>query len=156
MIEKDFFEYNDFKYEVEYKTYTEEDKIKVDHNRVYPKKLFKYFSISEFSIDSLINSYLYASHPLEQNDILDCSPFLWYTAHPLKFKLYESLFQDTLSPDELKSLYDNDINNEKCNTYIGILWELLSNIYGIISMTGKESHPLMWPHYTKEKGFKIK
>ncbi|WP_298555701.1 DUF2971 domain-containing protein [uncultured Algibacter sp.] len=156
MIEKDFYEHNGFKYEVEYKTYTEKDKIKVDHNIVYPKKLFKYYSISEYSIDSFINSYLYASHPIELNDVLDCSPFLWYTEHPLDYKLYESLYQDSLSQKDLKELYDNDIKRDRCNTYIGTYWEILSNMYGIISMTGKESHPLMWPHYTKEKGFKIK
>lgn len=155
-MDKDFYEHNGFKYVVEYRTYTEDDKIKIDHDKTYPKKLFKYYSISKFSVDSLINSYFYASHPIEQNDVLDCSPFLWYTEHPLNFELYKKLFRDSLNPSELKDLYNDDINNNRCNTYIGTYWELLSNMYGVISMTGKESHPLMWPHYTKEKGFKIK
>lgn len=152
---KDFYKYNDFQYKVEYKTNTEQDKIQINHKKEYPKKLFKYFSFSEYSIKALLDSYLYASHPLELNDSLDSSVFLWYTEIPLEFDLYKKVFQESLSKDELKELYENDINN-RCNTYLGTYWELLTNLYGIISMTSRENHSLMWPHYTNEKGFKLK
>jgi len=152
---KDFYEYNDFQYEVEYKTNTEQDKIQINHKKEYPKKLFKYFSFSEYSIKALLDSYLYASNPLELNDSLDCSVLLWYTENPLEFDLYKKLFQQSLSEDELKEFYKNDLNN-RCNSYLGTYWELTTNMYGIISMTSRENHPLMWPHYTNEKGFKLK
>ena len=38
-----------------------------------PKYLYKYFSLNNFSIDSLENDYIYLSNPKDFNDPFDCN-----------------------------------------------------------------------------------
>jgi len=38
-----------------------------------PKYLYKYYSLNNFSIDSLENDYLYLSNPKDFNDPFDCN-----------------------------------------------------------------------------------
>ncbi len=52
-------------------------------------------------------------------------------------------------------MYQRDIKNN-FREYLSWEWELFSNIIGIISLSGNEYCPLMWPHYTLETGFQIK
>lgn len=130
----------------------------IHHNKTKPQNIFKYYSLSKYSVDALINGYLYASHPIELNDLLDSSPFLLYTSEKLDFVLYEKLYGSVFeSKEELLKFYKADANRKSlCKGYISTMWEVSTNLFGVISTSENEFSPLMWPHYTKEKGFQIK
>ncbi len=131
----------------------------IEHNKTKPENIFKYYALCEHSVDALINGYLYASHPIELNDLLDSSPFLLYTSKKLDLVLYEKLYGSVIeSNQKLVELYEQDISSEErmCQGYISTLWQVATNLFGIISTSQNEFSPLMWPHYTQEKGFQIK
>jgi len=130
----------------------------IEHSVQYPDFLFKYYWFSKNSINALKHSYLYASHPYQLNDILDSSKLLLYTTEPVDFSVYKEIlgkvFEDR---QELEEFYLNDIKPENnCSGYIECIYHILSNAYGIISLTENENDTLMWPHYTQETGFQLK
>lgn len=47
------------------------DFIIVDEKIVLPETLCKYYKLTDFSIDSIVNSYFYLNHPVEFNDPYD-------------------------------------------------------------------------------------
>lgn len=130
----------------------------IEHDKIKPQNIFKYYSLSKYSVDALINGYLYASHPIELNDLLDSSPFLLYTSKKLDFDLYENLYAPVLENiEDIIKIYEEDANKENlCKGYISTMWEVSTNLFGIISTSENEFSPLMWPHYTQEKGFQLK
>lgn len=153
---KQDYEFNGFKYLNNQSPSIDSPSILYNKNK--PENIFKYYALSKYSVDALVNGYLYASHPIELNDLLDSSPFLLYASEKLEYELYEKflgeVFEDKV---KLKQFYQEDINQENiCRSYIGMLWEVSTNLFGIISTSENEFSPLMWPHYTQEKGFQIK
>jgi hypothetical protein len=152
---KETYKYNDFLY---IKDYSNEGSPIVEHNVLKPEYVYKFYSLSKYSIAAFVDGYLYASSPLELNDILDSSPFLMYTSEKLEFdqykKLFESIYEDV---ESLRKYYDEDSNRDNlCKGYISTMYDIATNLLGIISMTGKEFNTLMWPHYTQEQGFQLK
>lgn len=148
------FTYNNFIYQKAGNT--ENDGVKIIHNKSYPEKVHKFYPINSFSVDALLKGYFYASHTFELNDYLDSSPFLWYASKALGFDFYESFMDKTVPRNELIKFYKADSSRESlCKGYISMYWEVLSNIFGIISLTANENSLLMWPHYTQEKGFQL-
>lgn len=150
------YNYNGFTYLKNYDT-TIKSQI-IEYEKEKPEHIFKFYALSKFSVDALVNGYFYASHPIELNDLLDSSPFLFYTSKKIDYELYEKFFGVAYDDKEqLKKYYEEDSNRENlCKGYISTLWETATNLFGIISTTGKEFNTLMWPHYTQEKGFQIK
>ncbi|WP_418499705.1 DUF2971 domain-containing protein [Flagellimonas sp.] len=148
------FECNGFTYSKDYADSS--TKVEIEHGKESPTHLFKFYGMSKYSVDALKNGYLYASHPLELNDILDSSYFLFNVSKPLDYSYYEKLFGPAYS-DKLKlyEFYLQDIKND-CHSYIFELWQILTNKFGVVSMTSKEDNALMWPHYTMESGFQLK
>lgn len=146
--------YNGFTYEKEGNK--ENDGVRIIHNKPYPDKVHKFYPINNYSIDALINGYFYASHTNEINDVLDSSPFLWYASKPLSFDFYERFLDKDIPKDELLKFYDSDTKSDNlCKGYISHYFEVISNIFGIISLTADDSGTLMWAHYTQEKGFQL-
>jgi len=130
---------------------------KIKHALNQPKSVFKFYSLSKYSIEALSENYLYASHPIELNDILDSSPLLIYTSKPISYDVYEKFYKDifeTLS--ELEEFYKSDVESNQCKKYINHMYNVAFNLLGIISLSEKENNTLMWPHYTQEKGFQVK
>ncbi|MES2486796.1 MAG: DUF2971 domain-containing protein [Bacteroidota bacterium] len=154
-MNKDEYQFNGFTYSIDY----EKDKgVNIFNNKKRPEYLFKFYSLSKFSVDAFTNNYLYASHPFELNDTLDSSKFLLIANEKLEFELYEKLIGDALSKEELEALYlkDTDGKRSLCKEYIEMHYDISTNLFGVISMTAKENNILMWPHYTQEKGFQVK
>lgn len=149
------YEFNGFKYIKDH--LAKDDRCIIKHDRAKPDNIFKFYSLSKLNIDALEKGYIYASHPLELNDCLDSSPFLLYSSQTIDYDFYQRLFSSVMTENELESFYKDDCSKEsRCKGYISTVYELSSNLFGIISTTGKENNPLMWPHYTQEKGFQIK
>lgn len=134
----------------------ENDGVRINHNKSYPDKVHKFYPFNSYSIDALVSGYFYASHTFELNDYLDSSPFLWYASNPLTFDFYARFLGEDYTTEELIKFYENDINRDNlCKGYITKYFEVISNIFGIISMTAVENNILMWSHYTQEKGFQL-
>lgn len=149
------YEFNDHKYVKDYNT--SDDRAVIEHDKEKPDNIFKFYALNRFGVDALIKGYFYASHPIELNDSLDCSPFLWYTSKPIDFAQYERFLGEILTKEELTDYFNEDCNKANlCKGYISNVYDTATNLFGIISTTGKENNPLMWPHYTQEKGFQIK
>jgi hypothetical protein len=92
-----------------------------------PKYLYKYFSLSDFSIDSLENDYIYLSNPMDFNDPFDCNRNL--IAEKQK-ELRDWQYVDKL----------NDISH-----------------MGIACFSENGMEPLLWSHYTNSyRGFCLK
>lgn len=153
----DEYKYNGFKYSIDY---SEEGNVsKIEHSKAIPEYLFKFYSMSKYSINSLSDAYLYSSHPIELNDCLDSSPFLMITSKPIDYELYDKFFGFAYenNKQELIDYWEYDCKPENlCKGYISQMYNVAFNLMGIISMTAKENNPLMWPHYTQEKGFQLK
>lgn len=142
--------YNDFTYQKQGDE--ENDGVNIIHDKPYPKKVYKFYPINSFSVDALVNGYFYASHPYELNDFLDSSPFLLFSSKKQPLERYRTLFQNLISEEELIEYFESD-NSGKM--FIQLYWDLISNIFGIISLSSNDNSLLMWPHYTQEKGFQL-
>lgn len=150
------YEFNGFKYFKDYDNETNSNLISYEKEK--PKFIFKYYSISEYSIGALIDGYFYASHPIELNDCLDSNPFLLFTSKALAFEQYEKQFGVVYENiEELIDFWKEDISQQnRCQGFITQMYNIAFNLMGIVSMTEKENNTLMWPHYTQERGFQLK
>ncbi|WP_417601664.1 DUF2971 domain-containing protein [Owenweeksia hongkongensis] len=137
--------------------YKQTDALKnsIGHDKKLPDNLFKYYSLSKKSVDAIINGELYASHPFDLNDVFDCSHNLWYANKPIKFENYEWFYDKVLDKEEVIKVFEQD-SRQGHRKFIVEFWTLLSDKFGIISMSGQESDLLMWPHYSGEYGFQVK
>lgn len=148
--------FNGFRY---FSTYENGMMPNIEHSKQTPEYLFKYFSFGKYNIEAFVNSYLYASHPYELNDILDSSRFLFFSSKPIEFQVYRRFYFDEKkifeTEAELEQFYELDFKNG-CSNYLSHLYNVISNYYGVISLSEKEDNVLMWPHYTQEKGFQVK
>lgn len=116
------------------------------YHKEKPKTLFKYYALSENSVDALTKAYIYASHPYLLNDPFDCDKNLveFNTLEDVKV-LFDGLydqFKETLGSDEALMQFASEafhtIFYRKC---------------GILSLTENKMDPLMWPLYTNNEGF---
>ena len=149
-MENNSFTYNGF-------TYTkqgadENSGVVINHTIPKPEKVFKYYALNKYNVDALTEGYFYASHPFELNDYLDSSPFLLVSSSKIPLSKYRTIFQGLKSEEELTKYFNDDISGKM---FTQLFWDLISNIFGIISLTSNETDNLMWPHYTQEKGFQI-
>jgi hypothetical protein len=117
----------------------------------YPKKITcpeftcKYYALTDYSIDAFINNYLFASHPIELNDISD--------SHWQLFKYRNKPNQDVYTNFKQSQLFNIDNNGEKLKFQI---WRQETTKFGITSLSELDKSDLMWAHYTKENGFMVK
>ncbi len=148
-------EFNGFSYIQNY------EKLKgtiIIHSQERPENIFKFYSFSKYSVDSIHKGYFYASHPFDLNDTFDSTKFLMATSKKLDYVYYQNLLHEVLSKEQIDDFYrkDNESDEHKGRHYIDKLWDIATNLFGIISTTASEYNLLMWPHYTQENGFQIK
>ena len=142
------YSYKDFTY-----TLDNQDRIKIIHPKKEEKSLFKYYPASMYSIKALMEHYLYASHPIQFNDIMDCSMYLMDLNNITKEK-YDKFYDGFAKNDFPVKPYDNDKEqNFDCFRTYFYIWHL--SHLGVISLTDNSLHPLMWAHYAHETGFAI-
>lgn len=120
-----------------------------------PETLYKYYSLSEYSIDAFIHKYVYFSHPNQLNDLLDSSQLLlnlkdcdekyYENFKKALFKIPEFNFNSVLSYEEEKGNLFRNIAE--------IIYLEHFKKFGILSLTNSPFNNLMMPHYTNERGF---
>lgn len=114
-----------------------------------PYILYKYYPLNKFTVDAIVNHYLYASNPVQLNDRFDCDPQL------VSF----NSFEDELSAIK-KIRPDVSVNEEDLyyTSEFGIHYSLVDYYFkhwGIISLSKVYDEILMWSHYAKDDGICI-
>lgn len=126
---------------------------KVESPMELPSRVYKYYPNNCYSRDAVRNQYLFCSHPYHLNDSMDCSALLWDFSN-LSRGLFEKFFKDY----GFNECFEMDYEKDKANGFEEIkhlLFDLISNECGIISLTTEPLQTLMWAHYSSEKGFMI-
>lgn len=121
--------------------FNEEDEIEVIPKIKIPKKLYKYYSVNNNSLNSLIDKKVHFSHPYTLNDLMDGN-----------FQLLD-----------LDDIYKNYISRAKnknisLHNFRKFLYQQSSEYYkhiGVYCLTDSYANNLFWPHYTFEQGFSI-
>jgi len=116
-----------------------------------PEFLYKFYSITPYSLDALTNNYLYASHPAELNDKFDC---------------FKGMIDfDSATDQTIKDFLININIKQEINEITAELKKLFKDLFsfamysgfGVISLTSKILNPLMWAHYSSSNhGFVVK
>jgi hypothetical protein len=123
-------------------TQKENKNIEVNIKTEVPKKLYKYYSLSNYSLKGLKNNTLYFSHANLLNDVMDGNFMLW--------NMEEFIIQ-----------YKNDMNinsNIDEELTINMLKKISKPILecrGILSLSDTYKNELIWAHYTSETGYCI-
>jgi len=114
-----------------------------------PECLYKLFSLSERSVNSLINHTLYAAHPFQFNDIFDCNENL------VDFdddNVIKSFLSAILPISEIEEQIEKDRQGTERfvkDHFSGVLYRK----WGIISLTSDPNNILMWSYYNNHQGF---
>ncbi len=113
-----------------------------------PKILYKFYSLSDNAVDALTNLYVYASHPFQLNDPLDCCNdiiqiddqesmrVLWGNLYFKFCKQYPNM------DSRIKA------SSEAFSTIIFRKW-------GILSLTSEWNSETMWSLYAQNTGFRV-
>ena len=118
-----------------------------DGSELAEKTFFKYYALSNNSVDALTHLYVYGTHPAQLNDPLDCDEDI------IKFDDVECIriFWDKLYPD-ICQYYKNKLNEIiKFTQYAYKTW--LYRRIGVLSLTDSAENIPMWSSYTEHKGF---
>lgn len=120
-----------------------------------PNLFQKLFSLSDNSVDSLLNQYIYATHPSQFNDIFDCYEKL------LDFD-DEAFVKDFLSEFAKERFTEEQIDYEIANNFKNMstfsqrnFKEIIYGHFGVFSMTSNPYSLLMWSYYTNHQGYFI-
>lgn len=128
---------------ITYKTW--EDRIfLIDYDFQTPLTFYKFYALSENSVDAITTPYLYATHSSLLNDTFDC---------------YKDIieFDDKEIAQKAWNLIGkgNDIrgNPELFNETPWAFSMLMFRKLGVFSMTSRPTDELMWAHYAGKEGF---
>lgn len=116
-----------------------------------PPTFYKYYALNEHSVDSLTNTYVYATHPNQLNDRLDCHEQLIDFDTPEIIREYFCEYETIV--DFLK-LPDEQLFNKEYRKYFQQIFKILTyQKFGIFSMAEDFNNILMWSHYSQNSGF---
>lgn len=159
IINEDF-RCNGYEYKVEIDTEKEIPKLDItaNGNRPKPESLFKYSAFSNYGVDSLLNNYLFASHPMQLNDIYDCpgeaNDLSNYSLED--FKEYFKKNIDFLTDEQIEEFYNSEAR-WILERYISDAEKIrLFFKFGVISLTENPTDILMWAYYALNGGFAVK
>ncbi len=116
-----------------------------------PLNLYKYYGLTDYSINALENSYLYGSHPFQLNDYFDCcKDLILYDNYNEIVKLFNgNTSVEKEYPEECLA------NSETLKCLQESHWQLTYSKIGIISLSSVKDSILMWSHYAQNNGFAI-
>ncbi|MCR4917275.1 MAG: DUF2971 domain-containing protein [Prevotella sp.] len=114
-----------------------------------PSSFYKYYALTEYNVEALTNMYLYATHPNQLNDPLDCAEeLIKYDDNNVIRSFWDSLYPSLLP---------------LCNGNEEAIYELSRKAYhtflymklGIFSLSINCLDIPMWSAYTNHEGFCI-
>ena len=111
-----------------------------------PSTFYKYYALTEYSVDALTNLYVYASHPKQFNDPFDCNEKLiefdtWADVQNLWGDLFD-IFKKTYSTLE-----------SACKESNKAYWNILYKKLGLVSFAPCYDNYQMWALYAQNSGF---
>lgn len=132
-----------------------------------PLSFVKYYSLTDYNSDALMNSYLFFSHPLSINDPFDSCHQLVNLGLFSERQLVKLLFKNrnfVISQFELTykqietqvSYYIKKDKNELLKMCLTFFWNFIFKDYGILSLAKFDTDMLMWSYYSNHQGFAIK
>lgn len=124
-------------------TFTEEEKtnkVKIDINTEIPKKLYKYYSVSDYSIKGLKNNTLYFSNSNLLNDVMDGNFKLWNM---------EEFIVEYKKDFNINYNIDEDITKN----ILKKITKPFLECRGVLSLSDTYKNELIWAHYTNETGY---
>ena len=113
-----------------------------------PETFFKFYGLTDTSVDALRNLYVYATHPNQLNDPFDCDENI--ISIEKDYENANCLWRGQF--DEILEAYGND-ENEAYKFTQGVLKTILYKKWGVLSLTTSQENPLLWSYYTDNKGF---
>lgn len=111
-----------------------------------PKTFFKYYALTDYSIDALTNMYVYASHPAQLNDPFDCDRCLARIEDEENAKAVWEILYGTIRNVFSSELDFYDYTTKAFST-------LIYNKWGVFSLTEKPDSMIMWSLYAQNDGF---
>lgn len=111
------------------------------------QSFYKYYSLEKYNVDALTNLYIYAAHPCQLNDPLDCAEKL------IKFDSEEcvSIFWDYLFPSVAEYC---EFKNESIMMFTQKAYKtFLYTKWGGLSLSKKWNDISMWSAYCNHRGF---
>lgn len=118
-----------------------------DGSEIREKSFFKYYALTDDSVDALTHSYIYATHPCQLNDPLDCADAI------IEFDDFETtriLLGEMYS--EVSDMYNNDERAIREFEKVSFRTYLYMKL-GIFCLTKNSDDISMWSYYTSHKGF---
>lgn len=149
------FEFENFKYSL-----SEQNNhiVSCTPERTNPETVYKYYGLSNNSMNALIENKIFATHPFLFNDSIDSSELLLDFTN-ITEERYISFFQRMLVDSEFrKHNWNQNYEDDKTQNFQGIRQFVYANFsrnYGLISLTTQPFNILMWSHYTAETGFVV-
>lgn len=116
-----------------------------------PETLSKFYALNDFSLDALLNGYIYASHPSEFNDFYDCHEELIIYDDDRFISHFFSPVQSKIELEQLLQEKKPELLRDTQKLFRDIMYRK----FGIFSLTSDPNNILMWSYYTKHEGFLI-
>ena len=140
-------DYLGWKYGSHYNGTTIEFDLEPDRHYDMPKTFFKYYALTNNSVDALTNLYVFASHPLLLNDPFDCDCNLAkiedvVNAKALWRELYDQVHGVFAEDEQAFFQFSSD-----CFT------TLMFAKWGVLSLTDSCENQIMWSSYANNDGF---
>lgn len=141
-----------FKWRYCYKDISDSEvEIKVIPNKVrkQPKSLYKLYSLSANSVNSITHTNLYAAHPFQFNDVFDCNINLIDFDD---FRINEFFLKHIFTEEQIRMQRIKGSGGLDQIVKIN-LHEIIYRKWGILSMTNNPYNILMWSYYNNHEGF---
>jgi len=116
-----------------------------------PKKLFKLYSPTKYAIESLLNNYVYANHPMQFNDLFDCHKNLIICDDDQNNQLTLAWLKELYGEQTFENLSQDQIKER----IIEGRYDLAYITFGISSLTSDPNNVLMWAYYGNNQGFMV-
>lgn len=123
-----------------------------------PESLYKYYPLNNFSVDAVVNHYLFSPHPSYLNDKYDCSGELIDYSNLTLEHFINRLVKELglFSETRVRQLYETDKKWILERAFADFNLIILFMKFGIISLTEDPKNILMWAYYAQNSGFTIK
>lgn len=116
-----------------------------------PQTLFKYYALSDNSVDALTNLYVYATHPNQLNDPFDCDADLIAMDEEKDIRI---LLSDSAIFDSFLNMCGGDIEALK-SISPKLFKAIMYRKCGIFSLCSSVDNKHMWSIYANNNGFCI-
>lgn len=113
----------------------------------YPTTFYKYYALTDYNVEALTNMYLYASHPNQLNDPLDCAEdLIIFDNIAVIQSFWESLYPTVLALCKGNEEAIKELTRKAYKTYLYMKW-------GVLSLSANCLDIPMWSAYTDHNGF---